>query len=62
VDPDHRLLARRPDLASRAMDAGVAMAVWTVDTEPDAQRMAGLGVGALTTNRVGHLLEWRRGL
>jgi len=59
VDPDHRLLALRPDLAARATEAGTEMAVWTVDTDLEAMRMADLGVGALTTNRVKDLLRWR---
>jgi glycerophosphoryl diester phosphodiesterase len=57
VDPNHRLLRDRPDLAERARRAGVPMAVWTVDQVADARDMERLGVEALTTNQVSRILD-----
>jgi glycerophosphoryl diester phosphodiesterase len=61
LDPDHRLLAAAPDIAGQAVEQGIPMAVWTVDSPSDAVAMRALGVGALTTNQVERLLDWRDG-
>jgi glycerophosphoryl diester phosphodiesterase len=56
------LLLEDPRVARRARDAGVDLAVWTVDDPGEAARLLELGVRRLTTNRVGDLLAWRSGL
>jgi glycerophosphoryl diester phosphodiesterase len=56
------LLLEDPRVARRARDAGVDLAVWTVDDPGEAVRLLELGVRRLTTNRVGDLLAWRSGL
>ena len=62
VDFRADLLTTEPDRARRCLDAGVDMAVWTVDDPADADRLLELGVERITTNQVERLLAWRGGL
>lgn len=60
LDPDFRILLRQPELAAAAVQRGVAMATWTVNSPEDARVLADMGVRGFTTNHVTRLLEWRR--
>lgn len=62
LDFDARILLREPELAARAHEHDVELAVWTVDEPDDAQRLLELGVRRITTNQVGLLLDWAAGL
>ena len=59
IDFDWRVAVADPSLVTRARDAGVELAVWTVDTAEDADRVLGAGIDRLTTNRVTDLLAWK---
>jgi glycerophosphoryl diester phosphodiesterase len=61
LDFDYRILLAHPDYASRALERGIALAVWTVDGAAEAERLRALGVTRFTTNRVDTLLAWRDG-
>jgi glycerophosphoryl diester phosphodiesterase len=56
------LLLDDPTVARRAREAGVDLAVWTVDDPDQATDLLALGVRRITTNRVAELLEWKAGL
>ncbi len=58
LDFDYRLLIADPSLVTRAREAGVQVAVWTVDTRGDAEALVALGVKRLTTNRVKEMKAW----
>lgn len=58
LDFDYRLLIADPTLVTRARDAGVPVAVWTVDTRGDAEAIVAMGVTRLTTNRVAEMKAW----
>jgi len=58
LDFDARILLAHPELATRAHEAGVALATWTVNDVGHAQRLLELGVPRITTNEVGRLLAW----
>ena len=58
LDFDARILLERPELARRAHEAGIPLAVWTVDDVAEAERLFGLGIRRITTNQVGRLLGW----
>ncbi len=62
LDLDYRLVLLEPELAARAVDRGVDVAVWTVDSADDAETLRAAGVTRFTTNQVERLMEWRRGL
>lgn len=59
VDYKASLLLDDPSLARQALQAGVEVAVWTVDDPDAATRLAEMGVRRFTTNRVTDLLEWK---
>jgi len=61
VDYRASLLLDDPELARRTVEAGIEMAVWTVDEPDEATRLAELGVRRFTTNRVRELLAWATG-
>ena len=61
VDFRADLLLDDPSLARRTLEAGVDVAVWTVDDPAEATRLAELGVRRFTTNRVTKLLRWALG-
>ena len=58
LDFDARILLAEPELAARAHEAGIALAVWTVDEVRDAARLLEMGVRRITSNQVGRLLAW----
>lgn len=62
VDLRADLLAGDPGIAARASRDGIALAVWTVDSPADAQRILDIGVHRITTNEVEALLAWKRSL
>ena len=62
IDFKAELLLDDPSLASRARDAGIALAAWTVDDPSDASRLLQMGVPRITTNEVEALLDWKRAL
>ena len=62
IDFKAELLLDDPSLASRARDAGIALAAWTVDDPSDASRLLQIGVPRITTNEVEALLDWKRAL
>lgn len=47
------------DVVRRLREQGTDLAVWTVDDPAEASRLFGLGVGRITTNQVGTLLDWK---
>jgi glycerophosphoryl diester phosphodiesterase len=59
----------RPEVVSRAHEAGLALNVWTVNADADVEAMVGLGVDVVITDRVpaalaiarhaGTQAEWR---
>ena len=53
------ILLEQPSLARRAREAGVELAVWTVDEPTMADALLALGVRRITTNRVAELLAWK---
>jgi glycerophosphoryl diester phosphodiesterase len=53
------LLLDEPSLAERALEAGIELAVWTVDDPKEAERLLALGVYRITTNRVTELVAWK---
>ena len=59
VDVDHRLVLERPDLAQRAVERGVPVAVWTVNEPSAAERLRAAGVTRFTTDQVETLIGWR---
>lgn len=59
VDFKATLLLDDPSLAARAHDAGVDLAVWTVDDPARADALLALGVRRITSNRVRELLDWK---
>ena len=61
VDLDYKLILEHPGFARRALDRGIAIAVWTVDDATDAGRLRDVGVTRFTTNQVDTLLQWRDG-
>jgi glycerophosphoryl diester phosphodiesterase len=62
IDFKAQLLFDDPSLASRARDAGIELAAWTVDDPSDASRLLQMGVPRITTNEVEALLGWKRAL
>ncbi|NJD20306.1 MAG: glycerophosphodiester phosphodiesterase [Gemmatimonadetes bacterium] len=56
------LLAAAPALLDRLKAQGTEVAVWTVDDPAEAARLLAAGVTRITTNQVGALLDWRKGL
>ena len=56
------LLTSDPDRARRCQEAGIDMAVWTVDDVATAARLLELGVRRITTNEVELLMGWKKGL
>jgi len=58
LDLDARIALARPETVRRARDAGLDVAVWTVDDPGDATRLWDLGVTRFTTNEVERLLAW----
>ena len=62
IDFKAGLLLDHPSLASRARDADIELAAWTVDSPSDASRLLHMGVPRITTNEVDALLDWKRGL
>ena len=62
IDFKAELLLDRPSLASRAHDADIELAAWTVDDPSDASRLLRMGVPRITTNEVEQLLAWKRAL
>lgn len=61
VDFDRRLVLEDATTVARAHAAGVAVAVWTVDSLEEADRLYGAGVRRFTTNAVDDLMAWRSG-
>ena len=61
VDFRAGLLLDDPSLARRAGEAGIPLAVWTVDEAEEAERLKAMGVERFTTNRVEDLLGWKAG-
>jgi glycerophosphoryl diester phosphodiesterase len=61
LDLDCRLILKNPDLARRALDRGLDVAVWTVNESSQAARLEQAGVTRFTTNEVEDLLRWRAG-
>jgi len=62
IDFKAQLLFDDPSLASRARDAGIELAAWTVDDPSDASRLLQMGVPRITTNEVEALVGWKRAL
>lgn len=62
VDFRADLLVEDPAIVTRLRDQGTEIAVWTVDDPADAARLHAMGVRRITTNQVGALLDWKRGL
>ncbi|MGD8318904.1 MAG: glycerophosphodiester phosphodiesterase family protein [Gemmatimonadota bacterium] len=60
VDLRADLVLDAPELAARARDAAIDLAVWTVDDPAQATRLLELGVRRITTNEVETLLDWKR--
>ena len=52
------ILLEDPSRVERAQEAGVALAVWTVDDPDEAERLFALGIRRFTTNEVERLLAW----
>jgi glycerophosphoryl diester phosphodiesterase len=61
LDLDYRILLERPELARRALDRGITLAVWTVNEPAEAAALLGAGVTRFTTDRVDTLIAWRAG-
>ena len=61
VDCNYRILIEHPDLATKARDAGIDLAVYTVDDIAAASTLAKLGVRRITTNEPEKLLRWAVG-
>jgi glycerophosphoryl diester phosphodiesterase len=59
LDLDRRLILERPALATRALDLGIPLAVWTVNSPAEAERLRAAGVTRFTTDQVETLLAWR---
>jgi glycerophosphoryl diester phosphodiesterase len=59
LDFDHRLVLADPTLASRALERGVDVAVWTVNDTEEAGAIVAAGVRRLTTDEVERLMAWR---
>lgn len=62
LDFDARILLSDPSLTRRADEAGIDMAVWTVNDAKQATALHELGVRRFTTNEVELLQAWRDGL
>jgi len=62
IDFDARILLRDPSHAARAVDAGIALAAWTVDRVDVAERLRSMGVPRITTNQVETLVAWKESL
>ncbi|MHB1194015.1 MAG: glycerophosphodiester phosphodiesterase [Longimicrobiales bacterium] len=56
------LLAAVPAVLARLRQQGTGVVVWTVDDPAEAARFLSMGVGRITTNQVGALLDWKRSL
>ena len=61
IDLEYHLVLEHPDFAARALEKGIAIAVWTVDEPADADQLRAAGVTRFTTNQVDALLAWRAG-
>jgi glycerophosphoryl diester phosphodiesterase len=59
IDSDQRLILKHPELARRALERGLEVAVWTVDDADQATRLRQAGVTRFTTNEVEDMLRWR---
>ncbi len=59
LDVDYRILLAEPGLVAQATERGVEVAVWTVDSTAEAERLRQAGVTRFTTNQVERLLVWR---
>lgn len=61
IDVNHRLVLERPELAQRAVERGITVAVWTVNEPAEAATLRAAGVTRFTTDQVETLLAWRAG-
>ena len=61
VDCNYKILLANPDLARRAHEQNVELAVYTVNDTASASALNRLGVHHLTTNEVEKLLRWAEG-
>jgi glycerophosphoryl diester phosphodiesterase len=61
VDCNYQILLRNPELARRAHEAGVELAVYTVNERVAASQLVEQGVRRLTTNEVELLIRWAQG-
>jgi glycerophosphoryl diester phosphodiesterase len=59
LDFDCRILLSDPPLAVRAVEAGIPLATWTVNSVDDASRLLEMGVTRITTNRVAAFKAWK---
>lgn len=59
IDVDYGIVLAEPELVRQATERGVDVAVWTVDTPGEAERLRQAGVTRFTTNEVERLLVWR---
>jgi glycerophosphoryl diester phosphodiesterase len=60
IDFDARILTADPAIAAGTTEAGIDMAVWTVNDPADAQSLLDMGVRRFTTNEVEKLLAWKQ--
>ncbi len=58
LDLSHLLALEDPSTVGRAKDAGIDVAVWTVNEPEEATRLAEAGVTRFTTDQVERLLAW----
>jgi glycerophosphoryl diester phosphodiesterase len=59
LDLDCELILTHPEIARRALDRGLTLAVWTVNQAGQATRLHRSGVTRFTTNEVEALLRWK---
>jgi len=60
LDLNHTLALEDPSRVDRAREAGIDVAVWTVNDPEEATRLAESGVTRFTTDQVERLLDWVR--
>ena len=60
LDLKHTLALEDPSLVERAREAGVDVAVWTVNDLDEATRLAQAGVTRFTTDQVERLIAWAK--
>lgn len=58
LDLDQKIALEDPSVVTRARDAGVDVAVWTVNDPDEATTLRAAGVTRFTTDEVARLLEW----